>query len=257
MNIFYNSLGDFQWASVAAIVAAIGACVSFMFSLLSYLNSRKSLKHQINIDQKKIDADLKAKARIDWIKIVRNETSELLSLSGRRANYIGILENLYKKDTYSDRELDEIKKSNEDIVDINNNITTHLFKLKLLFGPENGEILEDHYGLIIRHGWTELELFTIGTNSYQNDSNMKELIDNLRVTETNSGKNEIIVGLINIIILSLTHNPEMFEKQVKKAEKEKVTVGIHMHQTYLLIKSLGNIMRLYIKIEWDLAKEGK
>lgn len=41
-KIFFNSLGDFQWASVAALFALIGTIVSAIFSSLSHNNSKKN-----------------------------------------------------------------------------------------------------------------------------------------------------------------------------------------------------------------------
>lgn len=249
-NLFFDAKGTFQWASVAAGISLIAAGISIWGTF-------RNNKIQKEINQQNIDANLKSKARIEWINNVRKETSELLSLSGRRQGYMSKLENMYKMDNYSDLEKNEIEKLNRNTFEVSNSITTQLYKLKLMFGPENGEILEDKYGLIIRNQWKELELFTIGTNSYQNESIMKDLIDMLRVKETNKGKNEIIVGLINIIILSVSYEPNLFEAEVKKARKEKRTVSLHMHQNYLLVKDLGNILRLYLKIEWDLAKKGE
>lgn len=40
-KIFFNSLGDFQWASVAALFALIGTIISAIFSGLSHNNSKK------------------------------------------------------------------------------------------------------------------------------------------------------------------------------------------------------------------------
>lgn len=42
-KFFFNSLGDFQWASVAALVALIGTIVSAIFSGLSHNNSKKTM----------------------------------------------------------------------------------------------------------------------------------------------------------------------------------------------------------------------
>ncbi|ALS00322.1 hypothetical protein ATZ33_02695 [Enterococcus silesiacus] len=205
VNLFFDAEGSFQWASIAAGISLIAAGISIWGTF-------RNNKIQKEINQQNIDANLKSKARLEWINNVRKETSELLSLSGRRQAYTYKLENLYKMGDYSDVEIKEIEKLNVDIFEVSNSITTQLYKLKLMFGPENGEILEDEYGLIMRGQWEQLELFTIGTNSYQNESKMKELIDKLREKETNKGKNEIIVGLINIIILSVMYDPKLFER---------------------------------------------
>ncbi|NRD95287.1 hypothetical protein DBN76_03280, partial [Enterococcus faecalis] len=78
--LFWDHNGDFQSATAAAAVALIGAIISAVFSWLSYKNSVKTAERQYIMEQKKIDANLKAKARIEWIIGVRDKTSELVSL---------------------------------------------------------------------------------------------------------------------------------------------------------------------------------
>ena len=77
--LFWDHNGDFQSATAAAAVALI-AIISAVFSWLSYKNSVKTAERQYIMEQKKIDANLKAKARIEWISGVRDKTSELVSL---------------------------------------------------------------------------------------------------------------------------------------------------------------------------------
>lgn len=60
------------------ISALIGAAVSICLAIYNSVQQKKW-------DQKKLDADLKARARIDWIQKVREHTAELLSI------YYGIL----------------------------------------------------------------------------------------------------------------------------------------------------------------------
>ncbi|MBO1306555.1 hypothetical protein JZO70_10300 [Enterococcus sp. 669A] len=79
MNIFYDSYGVFQWASIAAIVAGFGAMVSFIFSLLSYFNSKKTMEVQKEMDQKKIDADIISKSRMHWIDNTKILTTTFLT----------------------------------------------------------------------------------------------------------------------------------------------------------------------------------
>ena len=78
--LFWDHNGDFQAATAAAAVALIGAIISAVFSWLSYKNSVKTAEKQYIMEQKKIDANLKAKARIEWINGVREKSSELISL---------------------------------------------------------------------------------------------------------------------------------------------------------------------------------
>ncbi|NSV25970.1 hypothetical protein HRH32_13450, partial [Enterococcus faecalis] len=47
---------------------------------MNYRQTKKNEELQKEITQKQIDANLKAKARIEWISGVRDKTSELVSL---------------------------------------------------------------------------------------------------------------------------------------------------------------------------------
>ncbi|MBO0427822.1 hypothetical protein JZO82_01485 [Vagococcus fluvialis] len=76
---FFDNNGIFQWASIAAIVAAITAIFSFGFSLAGYFNSKKALENQKIMDQKKIDADIIAKSRIAWNQDTRKIASEIIN----------------------------------------------------------------------------------------------------------------------------------------------------------------------------------
>lgn len=60
------------WSSLATLASFIAAC-------LAYRSSSKNSKIQKEIAQQQIDANLKAKARIEWITEVRNLVSKYLS----------------------------------------------------------------------------------------------------------------------------------------------------------------------------------
>lgn len=79
MQIFFNLKGEFQWASIAAIVALIGSLTSIIFSTLGYFNSKRSLIIQKNMDQKKIDADIISKSRMHWIDNSKSITSQFIT----------------------------------------------------------------------------------------------------------------------------------------------------------------------------------
>lgn len=78
-RLFFDSHGDFQWASIAAIVAGLGALVSLIFSYLSYRNTKKSMLIQKEMDQKKIDADIISKSRMHWIDNTKMITSTFIT----------------------------------------------------------------------------------------------------------------------------------------------------------------------------------
>lgn len=78
-SLFFDSEGTFVWAGIAAIVTLISVLSSLFFSILSYKNTVNNLKQQKSLAESKIDADLKAKARIEWINQVRELTSIYIS----------------------------------------------------------------------------------------------------------------------------------------------------------------------------------
>lgn len=79
-KIFFDSDGIFMWSSIAAIIALVGSVSSAFFSWLGYTSSKRTAESQRRMEQKKIDANLKAKARIEWINEVRHKSSDLISL---------------------------------------------------------------------------------------------------------------------------------------------------------------------------------
>lgn len=78
-RFFFDGDGIFMWSSIAAIVALIGSGFSGFFSWLGYVNTKKNAESQQKLEQKKIDADLKAKARIEWITQVRIEAADFIT----------------------------------------------------------------------------------------------------------------------------------------------------------------------------------
>lgn len=96
-HIFFNLKGEFQWNSVVAIVAIIGAVTSFIFSVLGYINTKNSLLIQKKIEQKKIDADIISKSRIHWIDNSRTITSQFITDSlFLGAHYKMFIEKIYQ-----------------------------------------------------------------------------------------------------------------------------------------------------------------
>ncbi|EGP4990915.1 hypothetical protein ACTXLQ_00490 [Enterococcus hirae] len=77
-TLFWDHSGDFQWASVAAGIALIGAISSAIFSWLSYRTSVKTAEKQHEMEQKKIDADIISKSRMHWIDNTKDIASEFL-----------------------------------------------------------------------------------------------------------------------------------------------------------------------------------
>lgn len=71
-NIFFDKDGTFQWSSIAALVSFVAACLTFVGVFINVSTQKKIAKQQI-------DANLKAKARIEWISDVRELVSEYIA----------------------------------------------------------------------------------------------------------------------------------------------------------------------------------
>lgn len=72
-DIFYDSNGEIVWSAISATVSVISAVLVFVGVIMNIYTQRKIAKQQI-------DANLKAKARIEWINEVRHKSSDLISL---------------------------------------------------------------------------------------------------------------------------------------------------------------------------------
>ena len=162
----------------------------------------------------------KASARIEWIQNVRRETAKLLS------GYHGLLQESSIKKKY-----EWLLKSRE-----NTNL------LILYFGPEK--------------------------------STTVELLDE----QTNEGKNEGIVTHLNKLFEEFTYlmlyiqetrrelekelPSEVFEEhkdQIFSADRSTLYLGYYDDADKLEKKltELSEIMRIYLKLEWNIAKKGK
>lgn len=85
-NIFYSTKGEFQWGSIAALISLIAAIIAAGSSVYGVKkNSQTQTKIsadnnelQKRLQKEKIDADIIAKARIQWIEHVRAAYSSLV-----------------------------------------------------------------------------------------------------------------------------------------------------------------------------------
>lgn len=141
-QIFFNLKGEFQWNSIVAIVAIIGAVTSFIFSVLGYINTKNSLLIQKKIEQKKIDADIISKSRIHWIDNARTITSQFITdslLLG--AHYKMFIEKIYQYNQLNLQErilieADDVKKMklNKELDDFNADMHKRVDTINNLLG---------------------------------------------------------------------------------------------------------------------------
>ncbi|EGQ78436.1 hypothetical protein [Neisseria macacae] len=81
MSIFWDVNGNFQWSSIAAFVALLSTIIMVIMQIF---NNKKS-----------IDANLKAKSRVEWIQNVRKLSADFIRVS---YEYKGLMDEYIKID---------------------------------------------------------------------------------------------------------------------------------------------------------------
>ncbi|HFU5918129.1 TPA: hypothetical protein ACH6KS_001212 [Enterococcus faecium] len=185
-GIFYDHNGEIIWSGVSALISLIAAIMVLIGVIMNVCTQRKIAKQQI-------DANLKAKARIDWITKVRDETADFVTNCLLYIEYSPTIEIGKPKinsviptsdgaiiDVGSDPDLHEPSKYENIIEDKEKeNIRVQLNnsgnRLILYFGPdkkgENKEIVQ------------VLEIIIKKVNEgtfYKNDTKSKEIITEFR-----------------------------------------------------------------------------
>lgn len=227
-SIFFDQDNVFQWASVAAIIAGFGAFVSLIFSWLSYHNTKTSLEQQKNIEEKKIEADLKAKSRIEWIQEVRGQVSVYLS-------------DLHK--------LDEIC----------NNLVIHQRKIEINVNEQNKKQIENEEEKIIVDLLEKLKEIDYEINERSNkillffsEKEDHKKFDNIlkkgpeTLTQIKTAYSQFID----------TGNTSYLAGEFDVSSKNQI---IKANQTCIKenIQCILQNFRIYLKVEWDRAKNGE
>lgn len=249
-----NEKGVFQWASVASLVALAGAISSAVFSRLSYTNSIKSLEQQKKIEQKKIDADIRAKARIEWIQEVRRNFAKFLE------DY----RNLEVAEYYKPRELG-VPASN-DIEKLITIFRTQAILLSLLFATTDST--EDKFCFKSDRA----RIYYVDKNYRREEQAIKEaeiekenkknciFFEKLLDVKSNEDKNALIISLLEDIL----DNPATTRSsQVSNGQHDynsrmyDVELAHQKSITTQNIKKLSKAILIYLKIDWDIAKDGR
>ena len=266
--LFWDHNGDFQSATAAAAVALIGAIISAVFSWLSYENSVKTAERQYIMEQKKIDANLKAKARIEWISGVRDKTSELVSL----------LLSLQKEKTVFYEQWLEIEKVSE--------------LLKLYFNSKmnkkvNSEIYIEQNKIIISETATSIVLKennNINKHAYikkyieclvelYKDDNYKNISNKIRFYHDSINKLyednfEYWMSHEQSELEKIKNTPPeklegedydyvAAEKNIEHYQRKIKDIEVSLTNYHKAIDFFTTVISLYLKIEWDKAKEGQ
>lgn len=135
--------------------------------------------------------------RINGVKDIRNEMSNLLTLAQSLSNEYDNFTDVEKQ--YNESEAKKV------IMEINTSIS----KLRFMFVDDSGIAIRDvNYEVVLRERVEMISFFRIGTESLDKNSHSDiiEIIQILRQTNTNMGKDEIIVALLNIVKPRLQYN---------------------------------------------------
>ncbi|EGP4967136.1 hypothetical protein IHC42_000689 [Enterococcus faecium] len=218
LNILFDHNGNFMWSSLATLASFIAAC-------LAYRSSSKNSKIQKEIAQQQIDANLKAKARIEWITEVRNLVSKYLSylfdikiLVSRMQDIEEELSGLEKKmnqePTYINRQkelkIKQLKKEEELMICIQESILT-------------AEKILLHFSKKDEHKAIEKEL-----------SDSVDIIKDIEAREARPG----------FYNLHFPKTDKTYASEMRGLIDNSIT-------------SIRNIFREYLKTEWDRAKKGE
>lgn len=134
-------------------------------------------------------------------------------------------------------------------------INTSISKLRFMFVDDSGIAIRDvNYDVVLRERVEMISFFRIGTESLDknNHSDIIEIIQILRQTNTNMGKDEIIVALLNIVKPRLQYN-----SKTMSAIGSKLDSYDFLYVPISVINNLSDVIRLYLKVELDLAKKIK
>jgi hypothetical protein len=261
------STGDLV-AIIVAIISLIGVIATTIYTNITtkkintennrfQQNMDESSKElQKSLNQKDIDADLKAKARIEWIQKVRGTTAELSALYFRILN----------------------EKDKEKLLDIYTESQEKNGLLILFFGHENKVKPENKT--------TEEILFNPDSNDNKNDMVVKFLSDLSNnyyvfyrkvIDDTLDRLEDIRKMRLNELYNNATDFEEYIEYdpdgneycnkipipslEDEKSHQEAVN-NIREYAEFSKklengIVYLRDIMRIYLKIEWNKAKEGE
>ncbi|MCO5481054.1 hypothetical protein [Enterococcus faecalis] len=201
------------WVPFGGTIAGIFANV-----YINYTQTKKKEVLQKEITQKQIDANLKAKARIEWIALVRGLVSEYIS-------------NYYKITVIVDR----ISKEEKSI----------LGNTK----AKNTKTTESSYDQLIENN--KDEIIRLKKELNESVSNSISISEQIFLLFADSDEHKQIRELFtsSISFLKEINASESYEKEKEVLKK--------LDENSENIVEIRNYISVYLKKEWDKAKEGK
>lgn len=251
----FISTGDIV-AIVVAVVSLIGVILSTVFTnrtTKKINNANTELQEKWN--QKNIDASLTASARIEWIQKVRNTTAELL---GHYFDILNTVDSVKIEDAlinsqqktellalYFGPEIHEQSVSSED-----NNI---------LLNTENNDGKNDVIVLFITNLAQRFSDYSIGAKR-DRFHHLQQAVQNAR-NEAYKNATQKVIGY------SYTEEgdevPEYDLEWQDEDEASVINAEVALREETKRIKGLRddlmflrNVMRIYLKLEWNKAKIG-
>ncbi|MFC0727689.1 hypothetical protein [Enterococcus faecalis] len=204
------------WVPFGGTIAGIFANV-----YINYTQTKKKEVLQKEITQKQIDANLKAKARIEWIALVRGLVSEYIS-------------NYYKITVIVDR----ISKEEKSILGNTKAKNT-----------KNTKTTESSYDQLIENN--KDEIIRLKKELNESVSNSISISEQIFLLFADSDEHKQIRELFtsSISFLKEINASESYEKEKEVLKK--------LDENSENIVEIRNYISVYLKIEWDKAKEGK
>lgn len=237
-------------AIVVAIIALTGVIISTVYTNYTTNKINKSNeKQQSDLQQKNIDANLVANARIEWIQNVRRTTAELIS------QYFLII------NTVDEEILTEALLKTKEKTEL----------LILYFGPDTKKE-KNIYNEKDNSGKNEnivnfLMMLANKTDLYYKDAVSDKLIklENVRKRRLESLSEYVIGWEYEEVELD---NGRVYQNPIPKIEETEKESLKELDEQIEKLKNitediredltiLRNIIRIYLKIEWNISKLGK
>lgn len=193
--------------------------------------------------KKKIDADLKAKARIEWINKVRNLASKLICKSG----------DLNRSATATTNHTLRYIEVKRDAV-IESRIAEPILKFAMELEEENDAFLPEYSDTI--------QAYFKKADSQKDDfiKNLSEFYytgQELLMYFSESTEHDKIIRLIEHMIFTTNQFEEAIKNNLFTGEKDFKIIDSYTLDLEKDIQSFSYEMKKYLKKEWDKAKEGK
>ncbi len=274
-----RSLIEYIEQGLVVVAALISGCVSIISMINGKENGIEQQAHEKKLieqqqefekkwNQKKIDADLKARARIEWIQRVREATAEFVTAGYDWFKGIRLIENssiIVQKGEllklYFGKDVDDEEKSNKGELcsgnDKKDEKNSDFLMDKKSNKGKNDAIVEKIQGMI--------DFFTINKNYQKNNQDDREKYDecvkNLIRFICDHNEN---YDSINDVYERLEYDSVQLSDEVLASEEykdyQKISAKIQERENGFNMGKLDefvDIIRLYLKIEWDRAKNNE